>query len=69
MNCPKCNGATTVTESISSYHAVSRRRRCKSCGNNFFTTEKVLADSPIYFSQMRFEKQWGLKHDKAKENN
>lgn len=41
MRCPKCNGKTRVIDNV--YNPKTnesyRRRECKECGHNFYTTE------------------------------
>ncbi len=43
MKCPLCNGKTIVLESRSSGSIKYRRRRCKECGQAFYT-EELLSD-------------------------
>ncbi len=41
MNCPKCNGKTTVTDvvSVNDVNEQYRKRKCVSCKHVFYTTE------------------------------
>lgn len=39
MNCPECNKATKVIDSRRADNEVHRKRKCLSCGFQFFTTE------------------------------
>lgn len=42
MNCPKCNGKTTVMESRKQRGGtIRRRRRCTKCGTRFTTLEMI----------------------------
>ena len=42
MQCPKCNKSTQVLDSRPDGRAVKRRRKCKSCGFRFATTESII---------------------------
>lgn len=39
MLCPKCGGATRVSNSATDERSVYRQRTCKKCGYIFYTTE------------------------------
>lgn len=39
MICPVCSGDTTVFDTFTEVDVVYRKRRCKECGNTFFTEE------------------------------
>ena len=41
MNCPKCGGATFVSNTVSDGAKVYRNRVCKLCKHSFYTTEEV----------------------------
>ena len=39
MNCPECNGKSSVIYTISDEEAVYRKRRCKKCKRMWYTSE------------------------------
>lgn len=42
MNCPECDGSTTVMETrIKKDGSIRRRRKCLECGNRFTTIESI----------------------------
>ena len=45
MQCPKCNKSTQVLDSRPDGRAVKRRRKCKSCGFRFATTESIIKEA------------------------
>lgn len=44
MNCPECGGKSTVADSVAENDFVYRRRRCKVCGEVFYTEETISED-------------------------
>lgn len=45
MQCPRCNKSTQVLDSRPDGRAVKRRRKCKSCGFRFATTESIIKEA------------------------
>lgn len=56
MNCPKCGGATAVSNTVSDGEKVYRQRTCKSCGHSFYTTEAV-SNCKNVLRGLRFKKR------------
>lgn len=48
MLCPACNGKLEVVETVKDLDFVYRRRRCKSCGQLIYTTEKEVSPNPEF---------------------
>lgn len=48
MICPECNGKLEVVETVRDSDYVYRRKRCKSCGQLIYTTEKAVVPNPEF---------------------
>ena len=48
MNCPKCNGSTTVAECFKDSDGVYRIRKCLACKHRFATSELVSDSTKFY---------------------
>ena len=42
MICPECGGKTTVIDCARNIRMVIRRRKCKNCGQLYFTEERFI---------------------------
>lgn len=50
MLCPECNGKLEVVETVKNLDYIYRRRRCKSCGQLIYTTEKEVSPTTAFRS-------------------
>jgi transcriptional regulator NrdR family protein len=49
MNCPKCGSESRVRESYAGGEFTQQRqRKCKECGNLFYTTETIVENNDAY---------------------
>ena len=53
MNCPKCEGKTTVIDSRTIDEYVARKRQCKVCGYKFYTEEVEVEESEAMRKYLR----------------
>lgn len=65
MYCPKCNGKTAVIDSRADGVSVCRKRKCKQCGNIFFTSERE--DEELYFREMEKSLRFFMSEKRRKE--
>lgn len=56
MNCPKCNGDTKVTGSITDEVSVERLRKCLNCGCSFTTSETLSDGKKYWYLRHRYDK-------------
>jgi transcriptional regulator NrdR family protein len=54
VNCPKCQGDSSVTETRAVTAGVRRRRRCDQCNEKFSTVEQVVPNHARYDEPMIF---------------
>lgn len=47
MNCPSCNGAVSVQETINQPKATLRYRKCDICGFKFYTKEEAVSAEEV----------------------
>ena len=64
MLCPKCNSKTGVVDTRSDEKGIYRRRRCKDCGNDFFTKEVL--DSGFRMKQIESERSSRRYYEKTR---
>ena len=67
MDCPKCGGGTSVTDSVTDGLAVYRRRKCFDCNHIFFTTEVDTRISKRDFNVLKNQKQAESKNRRRKD--
>lgn len=63
MKCPKCSGASRVTDNVTLTNGNLRKRKCLACGNVFYTEELEIDFDG--FSK----KQWNKNYRKSKKKN
>lgn len=58
MRCPECNGKTTVLDGayVDEENEKIRRRKCKVCGNQFYTSEVEIARNDFIRGVLTFRK-------------
>ncbi len=66
MNCPVCGKKSVVMETRNTPESIHRRRKCTSCGQLFYTQERVM-EHCLYFYEVANEYRRGLKNSKAKD--
>lgn len=69
MICPKCDKKTHVIGTFTEGAVVVRRRKCKTCGNVFYTTEATRPDSHYEFNRLNIENMHNKKHNKKHNKN
>ena len=63
MNCPECNGKTTVNDYVKMEDENYRKRICVCCGHTFFTTEFEVENNE------KFKNAWRRYHRRNKRRN
>ena len=65
MNCPVCGEKTEVLDTVHLDQETYRRKRCKVCGEIFFT-EETITHRPVGYYDAWAEKRHKLKKEKIK---
>ena len=69
MICPKCGEKTTVKDTVTECGRVYRRRVCKKCNKEYYTTEEMLSNSRVDFSNAIYAYQRYMYRKKRRSNN